>query len=83
MLNMLKLITAVGWYKRISLFLGNIHYLICILLSDSSEKERETARESVWEREKESDCCVHLYLSIHLFIDRQAGEITKQMVKAI
>lgn len=37
MQNKLKLITALGEYKRIPLFLGNICYLLCNLFSNSSE----------------------------------------------
>lgn len=37
--NKLKLITALGECKRISLFLVNICYLLCNLLSNSSGKD--------------------------------------------
>lgn len=71
MQNKLKLITALGECKRISLFLGNICYLMCNLISNSSEKHCVCV--GVYVRER---LCI--YLSVHLHIlDRWQKDRTK------
>lgn len=65
MQNKLKLITALGECKRITLFLGNICYLLCNLHSNSSEKDCVCI--GVYVRER---LCAYLYGYLHILVDR-------------